>query len=237
MYDLYGQIIICKRDSVVKTIMMMMMCAQRGIFQGYNMTTLIHHAYIFRNVSSDFEGVKISISFIKYRTEDAFKCYTKLKVINLGQNNIIALPQELFTSNELLDTMDFSYNNFYIIENSTFSLYGIHNLNLQHNRLYELNIVLQLSLVNLELSFNLITHITRDSFVGMSNLKTLSLQNNLLKTLGIDCFRDLHNLDTLSLSNNRIETTSGSLRSLQNLAIRCNIYHRLQRTFLTIWLH
>lgn len=136
--------------------------------------------------------------------EDALINFIELQEVNMKQNNFLFLPNELFASSAKLKTVDLSYNNISIIGNTTFRSNSILNLNLKHNQLNNLNFTLPRTLKNLELSFNLISHIQKDFFFGLTALLTLSLENNNLKTLPVGCFKDLNQLQVLSLSSNQI---------------------------------
>lgn len=227
----------CRGDSLIKSVSQFSCSNYRCFvsFEEYNITQLTSFAF-HSPESNDFRGVKLSNNFIKSVDTDAFKPLTSVRVISLRQNNITSLPHGLFGSNTLLLTVDLSYNNIYVIDNTTFPLNCIKNLNLQHNRLQDLNFTLPFSLVNLELSFNLISHIARDSFIKMFSLETIILENNNLKTFAAGCFRDLHSLDVLSLSHNRIEVKDGCLGGLQNLTV-LNIANNSIQNLLPITSH
>lgn len=152
-----------------------------------------------------YKGVILDNIGIRFIEEDVFESLKSLQEISLKENNISVLPDKLFASNANLESIDLSYNNISIIlGNSTFYFNSTKNLNLQHNKLQKLNFTLPITLINLELSFNLISQISRDLFFGMYNLTTLSLANNRLTALPIGCFKDLNQLEFLSLANNKI---------------------------------
>lgn len=101
-------------------------------------------------------GLKMSSINIQGIQENVFQPFNNLKEINLSKNNISSLPDGLFASNSNLKIVELSYNIISSIKNATFLSQGIKYLNLRHNKLQTLHFKLPTTVVNLELSFNLI---------------------------------------------------------------------------------
>lgn len=150
--------------------------------------------------------------------------FNNLQEISLKQNNITFLSEGLFTANHRLRIVDLSYNNISAVENTTFVSNSITHLNLRHNQLQKVDFKLPNWLINLELSFNLISYIAKNVFSETAELKTLKLNNNIIKTLPIGLFTSNNNLHELDLSHNSISAVGKVTFSFQikNLNLQSN---------------
>ncbi|XP_029986681.1 toll-like receptor 2 [Sphaeramia orbicularis] len=85
----------------------------------------------------------------------------------------------------------------------------------------------------LNLSFNWITSILHDDFLGYSSLRSLIISNNRINMIDREAFSPLKNLENLDLSENDLDTLSAEwfrhLPSLQSLNILGNRYQSLSQ--------
>ncbi|XP_014782534.1 insulin-like growth factor-binding protein complex acid labile subunit [Octopus bimaculoides] len=88
----------------------------------------------------------------------------------------------------------------------------------------------------LDLSYNKISNIGKESFKNLSSLEELVLSRNEISEIEHGCFDDLPKLRILDLSHNQISNTEqgyfGKLTSLQTLNLRYNVISQIkQRSF------
>lgn len=172
-----------------------------------------------------YEGINLENNFIESIEGNVFSSCSYLKEMNLRHNNITSLPDRLFFSNGYLRVVDLSYNMIGSVGTTTFSSKSITYLNLKHNNLQSLDFTLPQNLVNLELSFNSIKYIAKDTFSNMMQLNTLKLNNNALRTLNV-LFS--YNLRTVDLSHNMITFVENSTFSSHNIYYLNLQYNNLQ---------
>ena len=155
---------------------------------------------------------------------------TKLKTLNISNNQITEIKEDTFKSLINLQTLNLSFNRIKEIKEDTFkSLINLQYLYLFNNQIKEIKKDTFKSLTNLQelyLSGNQITEIKNDTFKSLTNLQELYLFGNQIKKIKEDTFKSLTNLETLSLSVNQIteinEDTFKSLTNLQQLSISNN---------------
>jgi len=90
------------------------------------------------------------------------------------------------------------------------------------------------SLLDLDVGFNLITHVADRTFVGMSSLRNLVLRHNRIEMIERDAFYGLDHLSRLDLTENRLSMVTAvdmrwlcALRSIDELSLRDNGVHVL----------
>ena len=183
---------------------------------------------------------------------DVFSNLIKLRTLNLSNNIFNSLPKDVFTGLTSLLILDLSGNLFTKFPEIT--LPYLETLRLSNNRVSsiyqnlfkELDKISRLDLTyckipiipsgifteyismsDLNLAFNEITHVMTESFP--LRLKTLKLHNNRLSTLPHDVFDGFFRLKDLSLHNNRLVV-------LPDFSfVRYLLYLRLSNNRLTIY--
>ncbi|XP_026470602.1 leucine-rich repeat-containing protein 70-like [Ctenocephalides felis] len=141
---------------------------------------------------------------------DAFKgLEKKLKRLNLGGNDLVAVPQRSLAILEMLKKLEIQENRISSISEGDFEgLRSLDSLGLAHNHLKEVppRVFSHLTLLNsLELDGNSITYIDPDAFAGLEeNLQYLRLGDNNLHSIPSEALRPLHRLRHLDLRSNNI---------------------------------
>lgn len=159
---------------------------------------------VYSSLENDYPfGIDLAYTHTRFIEKDAFISIPYLIELNMRANHIAALTDDLFQHNIHLQIVDFSYNIIDTISNTTFSN-NIKYINLKHNRLQKLDFHLPHSIINLELSFNMITFILNTSFLETPQLKTIKLNNNMLTAFSNLVFASMNNITDIDLSNNRI---------------------------------
>ena len=121
--------------------------------------------------------------------------------------------------------LSLSFNKIRTINYLGYNLPNIRSLDLSHNQINELQLILFDNLPKLEylyLDYNQIQKLELGLFDNLSNLNTLRLNNNNIVTLQQDLFKNLSLLDELRLDNNQIsgiENTPYIFSNLLNLEI------------------
>lgn len=159
--------------------------------------------------------ITMSNNFIKNIETSAFAHLKILRVVNLQFNNLTTIQDGIFESNKALETLDLSYNSILSIGNA-FPASSLRTLKLQHNKLHCVDFKLPTSLTYLDLSYNEIDSIKKESLFGLTSLDSLFINNNYLKTIPVGCFKDLKQLKQLDLSNNKLKIVFGMFSGLQN---------------------
>lgn len=174
---------------------------------------------------SPLTGLKITNSNINIIEKDTFWNLRSLVELDLSNNNLSSLPDRLFASNIDLKILDLSNNVISSVENTTFSLGSIKYLNLRNNSLTKLDFKLPQSLINLDLSFNRISFILKDSFSTLKQLTELKFSHNALHTLSTGLLTANTKLEIADLSYNNISSIGKVvffLHSLKNLNMQNN---------------
>lgn len=142
----------------------------------------------------------------------------RLQNVSLRGNRLERLETNSFTSLRGLRNLDLSNNAITEIPNGTFEGLNLFSLQLQGNRLGEVQHgYLFDGLINvnlLELSYNGFSSIPLNFFKGIGNLRDLRLEHNLLKELAENTFDDVPNLRYLSLKANRLSVIYNQFYSL-----------------------
>lgn len=184
-------------------------------------------------------GIEMSDINVQAIHENVFQPFHNLKEINLRKNNISSLPDGLFTSNTNLRIVDLSNNIISSIKDSMFPSQSLRYLNLRYNKLQTPNFQLSTSLVNLELSFNSISSISKNFFSNMKQLQVLHLSHNAVEVLTNRLLTENTNLEFIDLSFNNISNVAKVvffLHRVKNLNMQYNKIQNINFT-LPISLH
>lgn len=125
-----------------------------------------------------------------YLQNNAFSNFKNVLYMDLSENHIVSLGAA-FRGLEQMDSLNLSRNHIETIKP------GVLQFSENKSRLYML-----------DLSYNLLTHLSEDSFVNVNNLRSLYLQGNKLNTLGDHFFAKFKHLNYLNLCCSNM----GSLR-------------------------
>lgn len=174
---------------------------------------------------------------IKEIKSDAFANLPRLRYLNLSSNCISVIENRGFKVSDagnVLETLDLSNNSltnlyehiFYplinlkylylqsnlihFIDDSAF-LYtkNVVILHLENNLISSLNMTLihLKALTDLDLSHNVMTHLSGFEINRLNSLVNLNLSHNELSTLDYDCFSNEYNIKIIDLSHNKIRST------------------------------
>ncbi|VVD01229.1 unnamed protein product, partial [Leptidea sinapis] len=161
----------------------------------------------------------------------------KLKRLNLGGNELTAVPQKALALLENLKKLEMQENRITSISEGDFAgLRSLDSLGLAHNQLREVpaQVFSHLTFLNsLELEGNLIQRIDEKAFVGLEeNLQYLRLGDNRLHEIPSEALRPLHRLRHLDLRSNNItyindDAFTGYGDSITFLNLQKNMIHQL----------
>jgi Leucine-rich repeat (LRR) protein len=180
------------------------------------------------------------IQFIENR---AFQSAEQFSVLDVSFNCLKSLSKFIFlASGSIFMAVNVKLQDFKALEihaasnkiqlfDLTFKLMPMTNLS--GNMLTEIPAYINTRI--LDMSFNFVSSITKDSFVKMTSLFELYAPSNLIKTIEIDSFLNQNSLDLLDLSNNslsRLENdTLCGLWSLRTLNLAHNSIQALHLRF------
>lgn len=131
------------------------------------------------------------------------------------------LCKKCYCKNQLIESVpelqvECSYQNLNETHRDNYN--DVFELDYSHNNLKEFGAIRGQNLAALNLAYNQISSISRDSFQGATNLVTLHLNHNNLENIDRDSFMDLARLQVLDLQFNRLKTVQDdTLRPLTNL--------------------
>ncbi|XP_063699241.1 immunoglobulin domain and leucine-rich repeat-containing protein 2-like isoform X2 [Culicoides brevitarsis] len=139
---------------------------------------------------------------------DSSSTYSKLRELDLRNNQIVELRRTYFRNVNSLRTLKVSSNLIVTLDADIFAeLPDLRELYLDGNHLRNLSLHLfaQLPmLVKLDLSNTSLRDLPRSVFEGLTSLSELYLSANRLDVLPFQVFRDLKDLQTLDLSHNQL---------------------------------
>lgn len=143
----------------------------------------------------------------------AFFYNNNLRSLNLSSNLLSSLAFGIFSSTNSLETLDLSNNALSFTDLvSLEALFRVKYLYLSGNRLEgvipERAFQNLASLEHLDLSFNQISQIGKDSFTVLPQLRQLNMDNNMIVTIADDAFISNFILSFLSLTDNRLQDLS-----------------------------
>lgn len=129
--------------------------------------------------------------------------------LRLSNNNLYAIPFQVFAPMERLRVLDLSYNSIVSFLDHFFifnKLIEVLQLNNNDLAILSSNALADLSNVKrLELSNNALVYISKGLFDSLNNLRYLNLANNPLTNLAAGTFRGLYKLEELNLSGNKLK--------------------------------
>lgn len=146
-------------------------------------------AFIPANIFSKF-GNLTTLAFIingvpLVLNPGCFNGLSNLQYLELGQNNISAIPAEVFDPLTALVRLDLDRNDITTVPSGVFN--NLSNLTILHFYANEL------------------TTLSSDTFDGLTALTTLDLSNNMVTELPAGIFDSQTNINTLNLQNNNIK--------------------------------
>ena len=150
---------------------------------------------ILNNLPESITSVDLAINHFE-RLEKSVIVNPYVQKISFQNNLIVEIEDDVFI-NTRLTTLILSYNQ---LNNTKFAT------------------TLPSTLTKIELKWNSISDILRDSFWKLNNLKVLQLDRNFIKEIRRGSFRGLSSLKSLTLNTNEIEEIEeGSFEGLTNL--------------------
>ena len=160
----------------------------------------------------DVKNLDISINLIRDVTTELDQL-ANLQTLNLSQNVISSMTSSCFANKQQLRSLDLSYNqlsNDVIADAQISQLSSLKTLNLSRNNLGpEIPNFSHLDTLKiLDISFNYISVLSRDSFEGCFLLEELVLKGNSLTSFEVDKISILSSLTRLDLSRNPLEIIS-----------------------------
>ncbi|KAK5650936.1 hypothetical protein RI129_001965 [Pyrocoelia pectoralis] len=181
------------------------------------------------------EYVDLSQNFLTDITSNLFAT-NQLLYLNLSYNSINNISFSLLPSS--LKFLNLSHNAIEEVGNFS-SLLHLHQLDVSFNKISQFSTTFQnhsetasYELIELDISHNLLTNITLNSFYGLQNLTKLTIDNNLITDISIGSFHYLQSLTFLNLSNNKMEEIDfgvlGNLEQLEKLDISYNRLNTFQ---------
>ena len=144
-----------------------------------------------------------------------------IRSVDLAINRFSLLAEGII-ENKYLQTISFQNNLIVKIEDDVFINTKLKTLNLSFNELKSTKFAATLppTLTKIELIWNSITEISRDSFSNLNQLEVLQLDGNVIKKIGRDSLRGLSSLKNLTLETNGLKKIeAGSFKDLTNLEV------------------
>lgn len=155
---------------------------------------VFHGLHQLKNLTLHSHSNKWSSFSLKIERE-SLSSLKSLEILNLGFNNIAELPRSLFCD-----------------------LSNLKELNLTHNRLQDLTVLVEQKpnscgkeLTKLDISFNNLQKLDRNSFVSLTKLIEINLQKNQLSQIEADTFKEITKLQILDLSSNQLASIPPSV--------------------------
>ncbi|XP_013108530.2 protein artichoke [Stomoxys calcitrans] len=153
--------------------------------------------------------------------ERALLPLSELRNLNMNANKLSSITDNLFSNNSKLEQLDLSRNSIRTISPLAFeSQKSLEYLDLSANALSDMSISLAnlMSLKDIDLSYNQITHIHSEVVAAWRQVVEIRLSNNLITELNRGTFRNLIKLQYLDLSSNEIQhVEQGALKNLPEL--------------------
>ncbi|CAH1154418.1 unnamed protein product [Phaedon cochleariae] len=175
----------------------------------------------------DLEEVHLEgndFSVLDPHTQVAISTLSKLKVLNLANNELTEIEPTALKNLQHLEELDLSYNHLdFVPDNVKYLSKTLRVLKLSHNYIFELNdkSFIGLNLIELHLD-NLprLEYVGPNTFATLPNLKNLRLSNNSnLRAIDREAFRENQSLDELHINDNDLRTINYKLLNWSNLKI------------------
>ncbi|XP_052061117.1 leucine-rich repeat-containing protein 15-like [Mytilus californianus] len=149
---------------------------------------------------------------------------SSIQILNISDNQIAEIKQDTFKDMYNLKTLDLTNNEIHVIENFSFELLSLDNLLLQGNsltHLWKTYFTGAKKIMCLDISYNKLTDISNDAFDSLQNsIRILKLNNNQIKHIHVGMFRGMKYLQELNLANNQIiNIDSNGFEDLQKLKV------------------
>jgi len=161
--------------------------------------------------------------------------YADLELLDLSHNNIDSLGKRHLESQNMLTSLNLSYNALHHLEEQAFSgLARLQVLDLRNNQLTRIDdyILGDLEeLTDLDLSFNRIEYLSSECFSSLYQLRSLNLNSNRLQLVPSASLQPLVGLLSLDLALNSIAQLDGEslgwLVQLRDLNLANNTLHHI----------
>lgn len=175
-----------------------------------------------------------------------FECLTKLKYLDLKQNEIVDISGGLFSTLAEATSIDLSYNKITFIGKHVFKgLAKLEQLNLFHNKLKKVDSYGFYGLEKFEgagtltyglyLSSQLIEELESYAFTGLSKLTAIFLDSNRLATIRNFTFHGLVSCTLIKMAKNKIESIQPlafyGLANLNELELYHNELKEIKNTY------
>ena len=143
--------------------------------------------------------------------DNMFEGFKDLKVINLAQNELKELNKDLFSQLEELKWIDLSFNKVKSVEKCFDKCKKLNFINLSHNQLTSITLNGLRELTDIDLSYNKLTRLDKQTFKGTVKLTSLNLSHNQIEVLDSDLFSNLLKLDKILLNDNLLRSLAPNL--------------------------
>ncbi|KAJ3027305.1 hypothetical protein HDV00_011272, partial [Rhizophlyctis rosea] len=155
-------------------------------------------------------------NMITHLPNDLIESLRQLRNLDVSSNSLTAIPPALFHACTDLQELRLADNAIRSLPSDVVNLEHLSRLILSNNQIGTVPEMSNLtSLIELDLSGNLITHIPDQSFAHLTHLRVLSLANNRLESL--PNFSDLEHLEVLDLRKNPLLALHSSISKLVSL--------------------
>ncbi|XP_028142354.2 toll-like receptor 3 [Diabrotica virgifera virgifera] len=195
----------------------------------------------FRTLSNDTLDLKQFLDYITYYSldlsdstiqsiADNYFNAMKFSVLDLSLNYITILKKNTFLYSDI-KKLNMSYCVIQVLQSESFSQSTIEELDLSNNRIANLQGVFDdVYIENLDLSFNYIKHLKKDTFARCKDIKTINLSHCLIDTIDPGTFLKLQNLRVQDLSYNKITILDRDMFGLHinDLKLQGNNIHTIK---------
>ncbi|RWS26126.1 slit 3 protein-like protein [Leptotrombidium deliense] len=182
---------------------------------------------------SSLQVLSLRHNLISRAEESSLSALSRLSVLQLSNNQLVALPPRFFHSvQQSLTELHLQNNSITVLPPGLFNgLQQLVILDLSHNEITSnwigVDTFSDLIRVNtIDLSFNRLTRIDSSTFRSQYHLQMLQLHHNEIESIADNAFASLYNLQNLVLSHNRLTrvdaTSFAGLQALMSLMLDHN---------------